>query len=49
LHPGGVIELREKGRRKTFSLPIAAVYEMAVLAELRAERRERRARKKVAK
>lgn len=45
--PGDLIELREKGTRKRWTIPIEAVYSLAVKAEVASQKRARaEARKK---
>ncbi len=39
LLPGDVIELREKGTRKRWIVPVGAVYDIAVKAEVAAAKR----------
>lgn len=43
LYPSGLVSFREKGRRRTFTLPLSAVFLRAVDAELAREKAERRA------
>jgi len=45
LYPGGVIGLRDKGRRKEYTLPLATVYYLAADAEARRIMAERKANK----
>lgn len=49
IEPGNLIGLREERTRKTFYLTIDAAYELAVMAELRAARREKAKAKAEAK
>ena len=49
LYPGGVIGLRDKGRRKEYTLPLSTVYYLAAEAEARkiiADRKAKRAEKR---
>lgn len=46
LRPDGLIEFREHRRRKTFVLPLAAVFLRAVDAEVAREKAEKRAARK---
>lgn len=46
LYPGAVIGLRDKGRRKEYTLPLSTVYYLAaearrIMAERKAKRKER--------
>lgn len=45
LYPGGVIGFREKKRRKEYQLDIGTLYVRAVVAEINAQRKERRKRR----
>jgi len=47
LAPGDVIEVREKGRRKTFSAPIAWVARQIILFNVEAERAEQKTRRRL--
>jgi len=46
LYPGGVIGLRDKGRRKEYTLPLSTVYYLAAEAEARRIMAERKAARK---
>ena len=46
LYPGGVIGLRDKGRRREYTLPLATVYMLAAEAEARRILAERKAKRK---
>lgn len=39
LVPGDLVEVREKGTRKRWSLPIEAIYDLAVKAEVASKKR----------
>jgi hypothetical protein len=49
LHPGDLIELREERSKTGFTLPLEAVFELAVRAEVRRIDRERKEAKKTKK
>jgi hypothetical protein len=46
LYPGGVIGLRDKGRRKEYTLPLSTVYYLAAEAEAQRMMAERRTKRK---
>lgn len=46
LYPGGVIGLRDKGRRKEYTLPLTTVYYQAAEAEAKRIIAERKAKRK---
>jgi len=49
LYPGGVIGLRDKGRRREYTLPLTTVYALAAEAEARSVMAERKAARKAAR
>jgi hypothetical protein len=46
LHADGLVSFREKGRRKSFTLPLSSVFLRAVDAEVAREKAERIAARK---
>jgi hypothetical protein len=46
LYPGGVIGLRDKGRRREYTLPLTTVYYLAAEAEAKRIMAERKAKRK---
>ena len=46
LYPGGIIGLRDKGRRREYTLPLTTVYYLAAQAEARRVIAERAAKRK---
>jgi hypothetical protein len=46
IEPSGIVTLRAKGTRQSYSLPVDALYDLAVKKAVEAERRQRKGGKR---